>query len=91
MLYEAGYRDVAVRGIVETSRSVASLARGSSELTVFEGEVEDQKDGRRGRYVVHEDGFVIAIVGPEVVEDIGRRFSDGATARACCSKTSRAL
>lgn len=54
--YDSGYEDVAVRGIVEISRWVARRARGSFAPCCgapFEG--EDQKDGRRGKYAVHDD------------------------------------
>ncbi len=66
----------------------------------------DQKDGRCGRYAVHEEGdapvvvvvvvviVLIGVVGSVAVgavETIGRELSDGVAVRTCCSQTSRAL
>lgn len=106
--YDPGYEDVAVRGIVDTSRSVARRAAKGSLLSfgfafAFAALFgDDQKDGRLGRYAVHdeEEGFVLeevvfVVAEPVSVGYVGRGAAAVAAAsvaaRAWCSHTSRAL
>ena len=99
--YDAGYEDVAVRGMEETSRSVPRKDAGSSSsrssicllfaplplvvVVVVLLLVGDAHSD--GRYAVHDDH--------DDDDDVfGVRLLDVAalpTARACCSQTSRAL
>ena len=96
--YDAGYEDVAVRGMEETSRSVPSRDAGSScgggVGLLFTPLLEVGDAHRDGRYAVHDDHDDDGVLGVRLLDGaVAAVDADAAlpTARACCSQTSRAL